>query len=89
MCNEALPPFDWQGITDTRTEMTRGDMLRESPMFAMIDLKFQFGRRFVPLRLTDEQRTDIASKVVANMTKHRDVWNLDELLPNFIDRDKL
>jgi len=66
--------------------MTRGDMLRESLMFAMNGVKLQMGQRFVPVRLTDEQREDIASKVVANMTKHRDVWNLDEPLPNFPER---
>jgi hypothetical protein len=49
----------------------------------MIDVKLKLGQRFMPLRLTDEQRTEIATKVVANMTKHRDVWNLDEPLPNF------
>jgi hypothetical protein len=63
--------------------MTRGDLLRESLAFAMIDVKLKLGQRFMPLRLTDEQRTEIATKVVANMTKHRDVWNLDEPLPNF------
>ena len=37
----------------------------------------------MPLRLTDEQRTEIAGKVMANMSKHKDVWNLDEPLPIF------
>jgi hypothetical protein len=63
--------------------MTRGDLLRESLAFAMIDVKLKLGQRFMPLRLTDEQRAEIAGKVVANMSKHRDVWNLDEPLPNF------
>jgi hypothetical protein len=58
-------------------------------MFAMIDVKLKLGKRFMPLRLTDEQREEIAQKVVANMTKHRDVWNLDQPLPNFVDRDRL
>jgi hypothetical protein len=69
--------------------MTRGDLLRESLMFAMIDVKLKLGKRFLPLRLTDEQREEIAHKVVANMTKHRDIWNLDQPLPNFVDRDRL
>ena len=56
-------------------------MLRSSLMFAMIDLKLKLGKRFIPMRLTDEQRTEIAGKVVANMTKHKDIWNLDEPLP--------
>jgi hypothetical protein len=53
--------------------MTRGDLLRESLAFAMTGVKLQLGRRFIPLRLTDEQRAEIAGKVVANMTKHRDI----------------
>jgi hypothetical protein len=55
----------------------------------MIDVKLKLGKRFLPLRLTDEQREEIAHKVVANMTKHRDIWNLDQPLPNFVDRDRL
>ena len=49
----------------------------------MIGLKIQLGQRFMPLRLTDEQRAVIATKVVANMSQHGDIWNLDEPLPNF------
>jgi hypothetical protein len=64
-------------------EMTRGDLLRESLGYAMIGLKIQLGQRFMPLRLTDEQRAVIATKVVANMSQHGDTWNLDEPLPNF------
>jgi hypothetical protein len=64
-------------------EMTRGDLLRESLGYAMIGLKIQLGQRFMPLRLTDEQRAVIATKVVANMSQHGDIWNLDEPLPNF------
>lgn len=63
--------------------MTRGQMLRESLAYAMLGLKIQIGQRFVPLKLTDQQRAEVAAKVVANMAKHKDVWNLDEPLPNF------
>jgi hypothetical protein len=66
-----------------RGGMTRGDMLGESLMFAMSGVRLHIGQRFVPVRLTDEQREEIAGKVVANMTKHKDVWNLDEPLLNF------
>jgi hypothetical protein len=38
--------------------------------------------------MTDEPRAEIAEKVVKNMTKHRDVRNLDELLPNFHQRPR-
>jgi hypothetical protein len=63
--------------------VTRGDLLRESLAFAIINLKIKLGQRFMPLRLTDKPRAEIAGKVVANMSKHKDVWNLDEPLPNF------
>jgi len=63
--------------------VTRGDLLREALGFAVIGLKIQLGQRFMPLRLTDEQRAEIAAKVVANMSQHGDIWNLDEPLPNF------
>ena len=63
--------------------MTRGDLLREALAFAMLGLKIQLGQRFMPLKLTDEQRAVIAAKVVANMSKHRDIWNLEEPLPDF------
>ena len=63
--------------------MTRGDLLRESLAFAMIGLKIQLGQRFMPLKMTDEQRAIIAAKVVANMSMHKDIWNLDEPLATF------
>jgi hypothetical protein len=63
--------------------VTRGDLLREALEFAMIGLKIQLGQRFMPLKFTEEQRAVIAAKVVANMSKHVDIWNLDEPLPNF------
>lgn len=55
-------------------------MLRESLAFAMSDVKIKLGQRFVPLKLTEEQRSEIARKVVANMAKHKDIWSLDEEL---------
>ena len=63
--------------------MTRGDLLREALAFAMMGLKIQLGQRFMPLKLTEEQRAVIAAKVVANMSKHVDIWHLDEPLSNF------
>ncbi len=39
----------------------------------------------MPVPLTDEQREVIAGQVVANMTKHKDIWNLDEILPNYFE----
>ena len=63
--------------------MTRGDLLRESLQYAMSGISLQFGRRFLPIKFTEEQRATIAQKVVANMSKYKDIWNLDERLPDF------
>jgi len=52
-------------------------------MFAMIGLKLHLGKRFVPMKLTDEQRRELAEKTIANLTKHRDGWKLDEPIPEF------
>jgi hypothetical protein len=46
----------------------------------MSGISMQFGKRFLPMKLTDLQRAQIAQKVVANMSKHKDIWNLDERL---------
>ncbi len=61
--------------------MKRGEVLKFSLAFAMRGVTLQLGKRFVPLKLTEEQRYEIAGKVIANLTKYGDFWRLDEDMP--------
>jgi ABC-type transport system involved in Fe-S cluster assembly fused permease/ATPase subunit len=49
----------------------------------MSGISMQFGKRFLPIKFTEEQRVTIAQKVVANMSKYTDIWNLDARLTDF------
>lgn len=51
---------------------TRGYILQSSIAFALIKVKLQFGRRFVPVRLTEEQRFEIAAQVVRHLKQYGD-----------------
>ena len=57
---------------------TRGHILQSSIAFALVGVKLHLGRRFVPVRLTEEQRYDIAEQVVLHLRKYGDTWKLDE-----------
>jgi hypothetical protein len=62
---------------------TRGYMLRHSLAFALRTVKLQLGRRFLPVRLTEEQRFDIAGQVVRDLKNYNDPWKLDENVPEY------
>ena len=58
---------------------TRADLLRSSITFALMKAKIH-GRKGV---LTDAQRDEIASHVIAHLRNYGDPWRLDEELPLF------
>lgn len=60
---------------------TRGKILRDSIAFHLSGIKLQLGQRFVPLRLSEEQRYNVADKVVAKLKERSGFWELDELMP--------
>jgi hypothetical protein len=57
---------------------TRGQMLRDCIAFALRGVKLHLGKRFVPLKLTEEQRYAVGDEVVRKL---RDPWKLDENMP--------
>ncbi|WP_157100600.1 hypothetical protein [Rhodoplanes sp. Z2-YC6860] len=57
---------------------TRGKMLRDTIAFALRGIKLHMGKRFVPLKLTEEQRYKIGDEVVRKL---KDQWKLDEDMP--------
>lgn len=62
---------------------TRGEMLRHSIAFNLRGIKLHLGQRFVPLKLTEEQRYDIADKVIAKLNGRSDLWKLNEPMPEY------
>jgi len=62
---------------------TRGQMLRNSIAFCLRGIKLHLGQRFMPLKLTEEQRYDIADKVIEKLNGRSDLWQLNEPMPEY------
>jgi hypothetical protein len=56
---------------------TRGKMLRDCIAFALREAKLHICKRFVPLKLTEEQRYAIGDEMVSKL---KDSWKLDETM---------
>ena len=56
---------------------------RHSIAFALRTVKLHLGRRFVPVRLTEQQRYEIGDQVVNDLKNYGDPWKLDDNVPEY------
>ena len=61
---------------------TKGSILRFSIAFAISNVKLHLGKRFVPLKLTEQQRYAIADDTIRELRKHGGWKDLDEPVPD-------
>ena len=59
---------------------TRGYVLLDRIAFVLRKIRISLGRQRLPVRLTEEQRYDIAAQVV-RAEGYGDSWKLDESVP--------
>jgi len=57
---------------------TKGSILRFSLAFALRSVKLHLGRRFVPLKLTEEQRDAIADDTIRELRRYGAYRDLDD-----------
>jgi hypothetical protein len=57
---------------------TKGSLLRFSIAYALSSVKLHLGRRFVALKLTEEQRYAIAEQTIEQMRKFGEWKELDD-----------
>ena len=57
---------------------TKGSILRFSLAFAISSVKLHLGKRFLPLKLTEDQRYAIADDTIRELRKHGGWRDLDD-----------